>query len=317
MLSRIDIKYFKEIVGQNRIGKESDNDISARCPFCSDAKKSNPPYRLHLYQKGDVTNVNCFNAGCRAENKSVYAFIRDLAPEKLANYKREKFQTSVSSLKSLSTKPNIPKIHKRPEPNYIDLIQYFEPLRQEQIDYLNSRKIPIKNFYNGKYNLKIGDITYNIKDYLIIPLFNGEKIYGFYSRSITDKKFITYNSTIGFKVWNWFNVDITKPVYIFEAIFDALSSGLPNVIANLGASLPDDRLKELKDPVFCLDNDKTGITNSIKYAKEGYKIYIQPNIYKEKDMNELKLNQNIDISEMIKNNIYSGVSAITRLKLKL
>jgi DNA primase len=82
-------------------------------------------------------------------------------------------------------------------------------------------------------------------------------MYGFYSRSIGTKMFCTYNNelNIGYKVWNWFNVDKTKTVYIFEGIFDGISSGLTNIIALMGAKLPDERLKELKDPVFCLDND--------------------------------------------------------------
>ena len=58
----------------------------------------------------------------------------------------------------------------------------------------------------------------------------------------------------------------------------------------MGAKIPEERLKELKKPIFVLDNDRTGILNSINYAERGYSVYVQPNEYKEKDMNELMLN---------------------------
>jgi hypothetical protein len=91
-----------------------------------------------------------------------------------------------------------------------------------------------------------------------------------------------------------------------------------NIISVLGAKLSNDRLKEIKYPVFVLDNDHTGILNMIEYAKQGYSVYIQPTEYKEKDMNELMLNHpELDIPELIRDNTYKGISAITRLKQKL
>ena len=76
MLDRVDIKYFKLAVGSN-IGRETDNDISARCPICGDSSKKKNSKRLHLYTKGDITNINCFNGDCQCQNKTVYSFLRD------------------------------------------------------------------------------------------------------------------------------------------------------------------------------------------------------------------------------------------------
>lgn len=86
----------------------------------------------------------------------------------------------------------------------------------------------------------------------------------------------------------------------------------------MGAKIPQERLNELKKPIFVLDNDKTGILNSIEYAKKGYAVYIQPDIYKEKDLNELMLNHpELDMQKLIQNNLYGGISAEIRLKSKL
>ena len=323
MLNHKNIKYFKMAVNATAY-KESDLDIACKCPICGDSNKKANSKRLHLYKKGDLELVNCFNAGCPVENKTMYSFLRDFYPHLLTAYKKETFSDKIENLKQNCTLGDLlEKTVQKDDiyPALYDLNEYFEELSSEYIDYLSNRKITPHfggTWYKGKQDVTIQDIRYNIKDKLIIPLYCNNKVYGFYSRSITKKDFITFISTPGYKVWNWYNIDRHKPCYIFEGIFDGISTGLRNIIANLGAKIPSARLKELNDPIFCLDNDKTGISMSIEYAKSGYKVYIQPDMYKEKDFNELKLNHpDLDIASLISNNIYSGLSAITRLKLKL
>jgi len=323
------IKYFKQAVNADSY-KETNLDIACRCPICGDSKSKKSSKRLHLYRKGDVELVNCFNQGCACENKTMYSFLRDFYPDLLPMYRKEVFTDKINVLKSQSLGDMVQN-HPEPEvvilkteeiiPDLIDLSSFLKPLTEEYIQYLTKRGLAKhidKTWSIGTDNIQIGGTIYNIKDYLVIPLMCNGKMYGFYSRSIHEKDFITYISTLGFKVWNWFGINKDQPCYIFEAIFDGLSTGLNNIIANLGAKLHDDRIKDLKDPIFCLDNDKTGIETSIKYAQQGYKVFIMPNKYHEKDFNELKLNNpDLDISELVRSNIYSGVSAITRLKMKI
>jgi len=322
MLDHKSIKYFKMAVNASDY-KETAGDIACRCPICGDSKKKKNSKRLHLYNKGntDTDFVSCFNAGCACENKTMYTFLRDFYPQLLPAYKKETFGDKIDNLKQNVTlgdlvqhdKLTIKPKENKPDSLY-DLNVYFEPLTDEYINYLKSNH----TWYKGKENIIIGEITYNIKDYLVIPLICDNLCYGFYSRSIKEKTFITFVSTLGFKVWNWFDIDKSKPTYIFEAIFDGISSGKKNIIANLGAKLPEERLKELKDAIFCLDNDKTGIETSIKYAEQGYKVFVMPSVFQEKDFNELKLNHpNLDISKMIDENVFKGISAITRLKTKI
>jgi hypothetical protein len=327
MLNHKSIKYFKQAVNATSY-KETNLDVACRCPICGDSTKKSNSKRLHLYKKGDLELVNCFNAGCACENKTIYSFLRDFYPHLLPAYKKETFGDKIDNLKQHQTLGDLVQHGisdtvkvEEPKPTLFDLSMFFDPLTSEYLDYLTGRGIsPHFNntWYKGKENIKIGEITYNIKDYLIIPLICDGLCYGFYSRSIKEKDFITFVSTPGFKVWNWFNIDKKKPVYIFEAIFDGISTGNQNIIANLGAKLPKERLDQLKDPIFCLDNDKTGIEMGIKYAEQGYKVFVMPSVFNEKDFNELKLNQpTLDIKKMIDDNTYKGISAITRLKAKL
>ena len=164
--------------------------------------------------------------------------------------------------------------------------------------------------------LKIGDKEYNLKNSIIIPLYTPDfKWYGFYSRNISEKKFSSYinKENNSYKVWNFFNVDRSKPVYIFEGIFDALSAiecGLTNCIACMGATPPDARLREILEPVFCLDNDKTGLMNMKKYARKGFKVCLlnEP----EKDCNEMLKNEK-NVKEIILNNLYEGPLAEVKI----
>ena len=136
---------------------------------------------------------------------------------------------------------------------------------------------------------------------------------------MTEHKFFTYipAKNVGFKVWNLYNVDVNKSVYIFEGIFDALSAyhaGITNVVACCGATIPDNILKSFKDAVFCLDNDRTGIVNSLKYLKNGYKVVDWQNTCK--DCNEM-LNVGIDLKSEILNNTVSGILGIVKMQTKM
>lgn len=329
MIKTVEAKYFKMAVGVNNLGKVTNSDISARCPICGDSKKNKNSKRLHIYNKGtNLSLVRCFNGECTV-NHNIYSFLRDYYPAIFEQYKRETFQDNISDLKDSwdNIELNLPKEDTK---NFVithhDLTSHFIELSQSTkgLEYLRGRKInyyPEKfgKWYFGKHDIKIGDKTYYIQDAIIIPLYENGIMYGFYSRKIAEKIFFTYNPEVnlGYKIWNWFNVNLNEPLYIFESIFDAISSGKTNIIALMGAKLPEDRLKEIKEPIFCLDNDKTGIKNSIEYAQMGYKVLVLPDSIKEKDMNEIMKNHDFNMSEFVDNNIESGISAIVKLKLLL
>ncbi len=341
MLSVVDVKYFKLAVGLERIGKETSEDVQAKCPVCGDSKTKSNLKRLHLYNKGAVTNVNCFNGDCPVHNKTVYSFLKDFYPSLLSQYKRETFK---DTLDELSNSGDVFETFKKPKDRLTDswmpddefiettkppvqvqdLSKYMQPIEEskEGLQYLKNRGIEPDEKYGqwffGDRDLKIGETLYKVTGSVIVPLYYKNTMYGFYSRSVKTKNFTTYmnNANIGYKIFNWFNVDKEKPVYIFEGVFDAVASGLTNSIALLGAKLPDERLKELKHPIFCLDNDRTGILNSIQYAKKGHSVFIQPTQFKEKDMNELMLNYG-SVCELVKSNVKCGIMAEVELSSRL
>jgi len=328
MLDRIDVKYFRLAVGSDRIGRDSDLDISARCPVCGDSCTNSRKKRLHLYTKQglDRSLVHCFNGDCSVQNKTMYSFLRDFFPSLLDQYKRENFSTTIQKLGSSEDVFERFKTNEQPKsPVQVhDLSTYLKDIIEvpQALSYIKNRgheynEKVFGKWYYGYQDLKIADVLYKISDSIVIPLYYNNEMYGFYSRNISSKVFYTYMPDIntGYKIWNWFNIDVNQPVYIFEGIFDAISSGLRNSIALMGAKIPDERLQELTYPVFVLDNDKTGKINAIEYAKKGHSVYVQPNDLPEKDMNELMLNHSdINIPDMIKQNIFSGIAAVVRIK---
>lgn len=356
----IDIRFFKMAVGGDRIRQETPTDITARCPICGDSRISKSKARLHLYEKNGVTLVNCFNECSvqnltmdkflRNFYPSLHSSYKDekgsnalLTLKSLVQGQREQsnflgfvglgdfdmdlYQRDSNSKVVVTVPTNeenklvLTGIGANP-PCLFDLTSNFKKDDNRIAQYCKSRGIDYNKDWNwliGK-NICIDGKNFPIKDYVIIPLYCGNSMYGFYSRSLYEHKFFTYipSNNVGFKVWNLYNIDIEKPVYVFEGIFDALSAyqcGITNVIACLGATPPLDLLKGL-DLVFCLDNDRTGYLNSIKYLKHGYKALIYPDSVKHKDTNDM-LKAGIDIKDLILNNIGSGILAQVKIQRKL
>jgi 2-methylisocitrate lyase-like PEP mutase family enzyme len=124
----------------------------------------------------------------------------------------------------------------------------------------------------------------------------------------------------GYKIWNWFNISKESPLFIFEAIFNALSTTFINKIALMGSDIPSDQLKLLKAPVFIFDNDTTGRSKALKYAELGYKVVVFPQntIFAQyKDCNDMLKDglSSSQISQAITEHTYSGIKAIMLLKL--
>ena len=349
-MNTIDKKYFLMAVSGSETKEISPTDIAVKCPVCGDSKMHRNEKRLHIYEKNHDTRVGCFNGDCPVGQRNVYSFLRDFYPELFTMYKREKFQENLNSFKTFrtngSTEPvdvfaNIKKVKnvknietskspKRDYPKIVtqDLSKYFEPVENSSkaMEYIKSRGYSYNEndfgkWYHANVDLTIGAREYHLQDFLVIPLYIQGKMYGFYSRSLNDKKFYTYMNdfNVGYKVWNYFNVDLEKPCYITEGIFDAIAlweAGFKNVMACMGANLPDDILRTLKEPVFCLDNDKTGKLNNLKYTQKGLRVLVYPDDLVQKDLNEMFVAK-VDIKDLVQTNVFKGIMAEIKLRSKL
>lgn len=351
MLSSIDIKYFKMAVpGPYR---ESQVDIAAKCPICGDSKHKKSVKRLHLYEKSGTTLVNCFNGGCAMNSqKNLYNFLRIFYPNLLHNYRIETFKINIKnyekpkddfnftlSLSDFKTNENVKKeniinninelkteIKNKSEPQiqdtkYLSLPKGIWDKPNKSKDFLVSRNLNpneiLNNFiyFDGIDSFNYNGTFYDTKNSIIFPFLKDKKVYGFYSRKMDTKKFVNCSFIKGFGIWNLFNVDLTKRVFIFEGILDALSYyqmfSEKNIIALNTANISKEALGMIEKPVFCLDNDSTGINNMLKYNRynNNFEFLIYPEDFKLKDFNEiLKNNYNF------KPRFEKGFKALIELK---
>jgi len=323
-LNEIEKYYFLRTNISDLPPKIKEDDVAICCPICREGKSWNRKQRLHYYWDDYLKkpNVKCFNCGFSGSLKT---YLKAVNPSLYEEYMIEARKEYLEKLKNKNKTEN------KKEKKFIlfEIPEEFKKIDGTKAEkYLQKRGlIKFKDlfFYCDK-NITINDKQIMTKDSIIIPFLKNDKMYGFQSRKIEEKKFYTYLPNHGLKVWNIFNVDWNKSVFIFESVFDALSSGLPlnRIVANLGITFPQDLLDKLKYPIFCLDNqnfDEASRMQSLKYI-DNYHVFIWPKIYEgesvfAKDFNELIQNgwSKEMIKNMILNNIYKGFKG--KLKLKL
>lgn len=82
---------------------KQDFDIACRCPVCGDSRTRRNLKRLHLYQKGEVINVNCFNGDCSVKNLTPYKFFEQYNSrvfEQFKNFYKRRFFDQIQVVKA-------------------------------------------------------------------------------------------------------------------------------------------------------------------------------------------------------------------------
>lgn len=353
MLKSIDVKYWEMIHPESR--KRTQASICGKCDICGGSRSNPKEQKLYIYTKnGDKSFVRCHHGKCEWSG-TFTSYLRSFHPSYYNMYKSENQERSFVDLANMfnsgsnlnkpiyddldipnltsSEIPEIPEINTQKVQPVIDLElydldQYFIPIEDsvEGYNYISSRQIPINpEWMYSEIDLQIGNILYKTSGNIVIPLKYNNKWYGFYSRNIKKKEFITFIPihNAGYKVWNWFNIDKTKPVYIFESIFDAIASGKTNIIATLGGSLNLLRLNELQYKVFCYDNDNAGLelmykelikdaSSSAVILSDDYKYVKDYNTFTQKHSKTLE-----QVSKIIDSNTYNNFDALVRINMKL
>lgn len=287
------------------------------CPICGDSQHHKYKRRCYILDnKLDFITVHCHKCGLTTNFKK---FISMVSPAVYEDYIQEEKKYLLTKGHIFQKKIDIPntKVYDYDLTLFkLNSKSFIPALSNEKcIAYINKRKIPSyvaeQLFYCTKEKLPCYDM-------IIFPFKKENLVYGFQGRSLSGKKFYIHSKNDSFKVYNIFNVDWEKPVYIFESIIDSLYT--PNSITCLGSDISEKILSLLKEPVFVFDNDKVGILKATKYAQQGYKIFIWPTGIKGKDVNELIVKWNFQpetIYKMIKNNIKWDNSAIVNLKIAM
>ena len=223
--------------------------------------------------------------------------------------------------------PIIEKTIFKNKPILVPAVPNLMQLPEDAKAYIEGRGLDVQDswLYSPKNNkIRFNDTNVLLSEFIVVPLTMGNKWYGFQALAWKQKRFFVYLVTgnSSWKVENWESINKDEEVFIMESIYDRLSTGLINSIAILGSNLHNDRLKELKQPIFCLDNqniDEKAKEETIKYLEAGYKCFIWPKETPShiKDFNDLrKLGVSYEkIENMIKKNINQGITGLIKLKM--
>lgn len=316
---------YQELSYLNQLGlrnlQKNQAGYACSCPICGDSTKHKYKRRCYiLTNKHEHITVFCHKCGLSTNFKK---FIQMVSPAIYEDYVAEEKRYLLTKGNLFSKSESSIVIKQKEETNLFNLklfklnTKYFTPAieNNECLSYCNKRKIPISVVQTLYYcnNPKLPSYKH-----LVFPLYKGDMVYGFSSRSMVDKKFHIHLKNDDIKVYNFFNVNLEKPVYIFESIIDSLY--IPNSIACLGSDLSNKILSLIQQPIMCFDNDKVGLTKSLKYVEKGYKVFIFPSGIKGKDINELIVKWEFkpeNIYKMIKNNIFWNNAALVRLKIAM
>ena len=291
--------------------KKQGNNFVCRCIVCGDSQKSKSKTRFYILPINDTYYVKCHNCGY---STSFGNFLKEFFHDEYGKYALSKFSKSDVKEEQKIIKPTH-KINK--------LLSVCNNIRHNTIEglYLTNRGLDISKFLCIKDFSIFSKIVKKYKDSklpndsrIIIPFYTRNGIlFAIQGRAI-DKNSIRY-ITLKFNeslplIYNWNKIDFSKTIYVTEGAFDA--SLLDNACAVAGSDFSKIFSHFSKnDVVIVLDNEKRNKEILKKYEmviEKGYRIVIWPDNIKEKDINEMMLND-IDFSSVLVENTYSGLKA--------
>ena len=214
------------------------------------------------------------------------------------------------------------KEEKRITNDFIPILEGNTSLFDKAIQLCKKRMIPEdiwKKFYVA---------SENSKDYykrLIIPFYDHkDTIYYFQARTLIGQtpKYINRKENKDNAIYNWYNIDKTKPVVMTEGPIDSMF--IENAIATCGLLYSPSIEQKLNtiDIYYLIDPDKDGIKKARKLLSEGKRVFLWTKFIKEFnlphrekwDINELviygKIKHKIKfeyLKKFFSSNIYDGI----------
>jgi len=308
---------------------KKDNLANCRCPLCGDSDKSKSKARGYFYKKGNDFFFKCHNCGI---GHNLYNILERISPSLCKEYSIERYISGENG-KSNYIKPaeevTYPFIKQQIKFDSISNFTQSTNLDPSHIcsQFIVDRKIPKDRWcdigYTEDFSVfsKQFNTTYILKQEprIIILIRNIEgDIIGAQGRVLPttlDKKapkYITLRKNEDEKlIFGIDRIDTSKQIYVVEGPLDSMF--LPNCIACLGSSSFMEVAKQYKNACFVLDNeprnrDTTGIQKDL--IDMGYTVCVWPRSIKEKDINDMVLNTDIEKTvDVIKNNSCIGLKA--------
>ena len=327
MSSYIDLKFITNI--SSRLGqfkKKTDYLFNFRCPHCGDSQKSKTKARAYFYRVKNDMFFKCHNCG---QGQSLANFIKQIDPKMYEHYLLERYKKSA---------PATPKPEFEFEPvkfkdtTLLDKLKKISDLTPDHPArlYCENRKIPKKYFdilyLAEKFMTLVNEVkpnTYKVtKDQprLIIPFFDtAGEVFAFQGRAFGNEqpKYITIKLDENKqKVYGLERINFAEHIHIVEGPIDSLF--VDNCLAAGGADLFLKNKITNDQITYIFDNDprnKEIVDRMYKVIEQDFNIVIWPDDIQLKDVNDMISSglTKAKVSDIIHNNTYSKLSAMTKL----
>jgi len=327
MSSYIDLKFINDLSGRlSQFKKKTDYLFNFRCPHCGDSQKSKTKARAYLYRVKNDMFFKCHNCG---QGQNLANFIKFVDPKLYESYLLESYKKSAPA----TPKPEFDfKPTKFKDQTPIDDLKSIKDLPEDHPArlYCDNRKIPEKCFdklfLSDKFMTLVNEVKPNtykvIKDHprLIIPFYDTTgKVFAFQGRAFGKEqpKYLTIKLDENKqKVYGLDKVNFQQPIYITEGPIDSLF--IDNCLAAGGADLflknkiPNDQI------TYIFDNEprnKEIVKRMYKVIEQNFNVVIWPEDLQLKDVNDMILSglTKLQLQDIISNNTYSKLSALTKL----
>lgn len=329
----VDIKYMR-MLPLDQFEDMGNGRYNFRCPVCGDSQQKHKKRGWFIEYQGEIF-MKCFN--CDYSSSFEY-FIKTFFPIFYDDYKKECIQESGSFGRKIyaptPTKSTFNVFGR--SYNTLDLQRIGDlPDNHRAVTYLKSRKLKwkiVKDFYYtdefGVWAHKKQPTMFTHSEGLdrriVIPSYTKHgRIFMVSARALDGQspKYLTLKFDENHpKLFGLERIDINKSILVTEGQFDSLL--LPNSIAMSGAVSGLDKLTSLfvkSQLIIVPDNEPRNVDtcNFIETAlRKGFRVVIYPSNFPYKDINEAVLDgvSVRDILTMFKDNIYSGLRGIVKIK---
>ena len=326
MSTYIDLKFVNDVSSRlEQFKKKGDYLFNFRCPHCGDSQKSKTKARAYFYRTKNDMFFKCHNCG---EGQSLGNFLKFIDPKLYEAYLLERYKGSAPSTQK-------PQFDFKPVKFDVDITDGLKPVSKltgdhPVLQYVKRRKIPVeyydKLFLCDKFMQFVNKVKPKTFPHLkgdhprlIIPFYdtNGE-IFAFQGRAFGNEmpKYLTIKlDEDKKKIYGQENLNLQKHVYIVEGPIDSMF--IDNCIACAGADLKFDRIPA-SQVTYIFDNEprnKEIIKRMNNVIDEGYNVMVWPSDIQSKDVNDLIIagNSKVQITELISNNTFAGLEAVTKL----
>jgi hypothetical protein len=343
----LEVSFLKQIgyrLDGFKVKKEGQSHLyNCRCYSCGDSSKKKNKKRGYFYDHEGHLFYKCWNCGLsqtfsqflKAFDPALHKVFRlDLYKEKVG---RDVEDATPPNDDLLKTKISDILVRASEQEFFNNCVKVLDlPKEHKAYQYIINRKIPEEHldmfWYTEKFftwaskntdKFTVGEHTSDLQDHprIIIPWYSENKeLFAYQARSLNGEEPKYYTIILNEKIPKVFGADRLdfkgKKIYVLEGPIDSLF--LPNAVAVGSSALTNFDDKDL-NVTYCFDNEKRNaqiVAAMTKAAKKGKTLFIPPDNYKWKDINDAVEKGNLtqkEILDMITENTFTGLAAVVRL----